>query len=49
LQERVNHIEHRIKNANLYYKNLKPIFKEDDSRFLKTWSDVIEKLKKDWL
>jgi len=49
LQERVNHIENRIKNANLYYKNLKPIFQEDDSRFLKTWSDVIEKLKKDWL
>jgi serine/threonine-protein kinase len=49
LQERINYIEHRIKNAIYYYKNLRPIFQEDDSRFLKTWTDVIEKLKKDWL
>jgi serine/threonine-protein kinase len=49
LQERVNHIERRIKDAIQYYKNLRPIFQDDDSRFLKTWLDVIEKLKKDWL
>jgi serine/threonine-protein kinase len=49
LQERVNYIEDRIRNAIHYYKNLKQIFQDDDSRFLKTWLDVIEKLRKDWL
>jgi len=49
LQERVSYIELRIKNAIQYYKNLKPVFQDDDSRFLKVWLDVIEKLKKDWL
>jgi len=49
LQKRVNYIEDRIKNAIKLYKDLKPIFKEDDSRFLKVWLDVIEKLKQDRL
>ena len=29
-----------------YYKNLKPIFKDDDYKFLKTWLEVIERLQK---
>jgi len=49
LQERVSYIENRIKNAIKYYKNLKPVFQDDDSRFLKVWLDVIEKLKKERL
>jgi Serine/threonine protein kinase len=40
ITERVEYMEEQIKNAIIHYKNLKPIFKEDDSRFLKTWLDV---------
>ena len=47
--ERVDYMEGRIKNAISYYRNLKPIFKDDDSRFLKTWLDVLQKLKQDWM
>lgn len=49
LHERVNYIELKMKNAANYYKNMKLIFQDDDSRFLKVWSEVIDKLKKDWL
>lgn len=49
ISERVDYMEDRIKNAITYYKNLKPIFKDDDSRFLKTWLDVLQKLKQDWM
>jgi len=38
-----------INNAITYYKNLKPIFKDDDYKFLKTWLEVIEKLKEKWM
>lgn len=48
-EERVEYIQERIKNALHYYNNLKPIFKDDDYRFLKTWQDVIEKLKENWM
>lgn len=48
-QDRVEYIQGRVKDAIFYYNNLKPIFKEDDSRFLKTWLDVIEKLKEKWV
>ncbi len=44
LDERVEYIRNRIKKATAYYKNLKPIFKEDDYKFLRTWEDVIAKL-----
>jgi serine/threonine-protein kinase len=47
IAERVGYMEERIINAIEYYKNLKPIFKDDDSRFLKTWLDVLQKLKQD--
>jgi len=46
--ERVEYIETRIKNAIAYYKSLKPIFKDNDSQFLKIWLDVLQKLKKNW-
>lgn len=49
IKERVDFVEQKIKNAIQNYKNLKPIFKDDDSRFLKVWLDVIEKLRKEWL
>lgn len=42
--ERVEYIKERIDNAINYYKNLKPIFKDDDYKFLKTWAEVIAKL-----
>ncbi len=44
--ERINFITERIDNAINYYKHLKPIFKEDDYKFLKTWKEVIGKLQK---
>lgn len=44
VDERVGYIKERIDNAISYYKNLKPIFKEDDYKFLKTWVEVIAKL-----
>jgi len=47
--ERVEYMEEQLKNAITHYKNLKPIFKDDDSHFLKTWLDVLQKLKKDWM
>lgn len=47
--ERVEYMEARIKNAIVHYKSLKPIFKDDDSRFLKVWLDVLQKLKQDWV
>lgn len=49
IKERVDFVEQRIKNAIQNYKNLKPIFKDDDSGFLKVWLDIIEKLRKEWL
>ena len=44
IDERVEYIKDRIANAIGYYKNLKPIFKDDDYKFLKTWVEVIAKL-----
>ena len=49
ISERIDYMELRINNAIKYYKNLKPIFKDDDYRFLKTWLDVLQKLKQDWM
>ena len=42
--ERINFIKNRIETALSYYKNLKPIFKDDDYKYLKTWYDVVTKL-----
>lgn len=44
IDERVEYIKDRIDKAIRYYKNLKPIFKDDDYKFLKTWTEVITKL-----
>lgn len=44
LDERIEYIKTRIDKAIGYYKNLKPIFKDDDYKFLKTWLEVIAKL-----
>lgn len=44
VDKRVEYIKERIESAIEYYKNLKPIFKDDDYRFLKTWTEVIAKL-----
>ncbi len=44
VDKRVEYIKERIHNAIGYYKNLKPIFKDDDYKFLKTWVEVIAKL-----
>ena len=44
IDERVEYIKNVIDNAIVYYKNLKPIFKDDDYKFLKTWMEVIVKL-----
>lgn len=43
-EERVLYIKNRVEKAIGYYKNLKPIFKDDDYKFLKTWMEVIIKL-----
>ncbi|WP_294853460.1 serine/threonine-protein kinase [uncultured Oscillibacter sp.] len=48
-QEKVDYIEERVTQAIQNYKNLKPIFKDDDYRFLKVWLDVIKKLREEWL
>lgn len=44
VNERVKYIKNRIDSAASYYKNLKPIFKDDDYKYLKTWTEVIAKL-----
>lgn len=44
IDERVSYIKGRVEKAIGYYKNLKPIFKDDDYKFLKTWMEVIIKL-----
>lgn len=44
IDERVRNVKERIDMAINYYKNLKPIFKDDDYKFLKTWTDVLMKL-----
>lgn len=49
IHERVAYMEERIENAIKHYKSLKPIFKDEDSRFLKIWLDVIKKLNEEWL
>jgi len=49
IEERVNYLENSINTALTYYKNLKPIFKDDDFKFLKVWLEVINKLKKNWM
>lgn len=49
ISDRVEYIEMMINNAIYYYKNLKPIFKDDDYKYLKTWLEVIEKLKVNWM
>ena len=49
ISDRVEHLEMMINDAITYYKNLKPIFKDDDYKFLKTWLEVIEKLKEKWM
>lgn len=46
VDERVEYVKERVKSAIEYYKNLKPIFKDDDYKFLKTWLEVIERLQK---
>ena len=48
-KEKVEIIEQRIKNSIIYHQVLKPIFKQEDYTYLKTWLDVIQELKKDWL
>ena len=49
IEERVNFIEQVIKDAIDNYKNLKPIFKDDDYKFLKVWLEVIKKLREEWI
>ncbi len=49
IAERVDYMESQITNAITYYKNLKPIFKDEDSRFLKTWLEVVQKLRHEWM
>lgn len=44
IDERVEYIKSIINNAMFFYKNLKPIFKDDDYKFLRTWMEVIVKL-----
>jgi Serine/threonine protein kinase len=48
-QDKVDYIEERVTQAIQNYKSLKPIFKDDDYRFLKVWLDVIKKLREEWL
>lgn len=45
VDKRVEYIRDRITKAIDYYKNLKPIFKDDDYKYLKTWIEVIDKLR----
>lgn len=45
---RLDYIEERIRKAILYYKNLTPIFKENDYNFLRTWLKVIPDLRKQY-
>lgn len=48
IPERIDYIQNRISIALKYYENLKPIFKESDYSFLKTWDKVIKQLRKDY-
>ncbi|MFW6030380.1 MAG: serine/threonine-protein kinase, partial [Halanaerobiales bacterium] len=49
VKERVHYIENRIKKAINYYKELRPIFKDDDYKYLRNWLEVINKLKERWI
>ncbi len=44
VDERVRYVKERIDTAVNYYGNLKPVFKDADYKFLKTWADVLNKL-----
>lgn len=44
VNERIEYMKGRIDDAIGYYKNLKPIFREDDYKYLRTWVEVIVKL-----
>lgn len=46
--QRVDYIEERIDKAMIYYKSLKPIFKENEYAFLKNWKKVVKQLRKDY-
>ncbi|MCG8485170.1 MAG: serine/threonine protein kinase [Clostridia bacterium] len=47
--DRVDYIENRVKMAIDYYKDLRPVFKSEDSKYLKNWLEVIYKLKERWI
>lgn len=49
IEDRVDLIERRIKDGIENYKNLKPIFKDNDSDYLKKWLEVIDRLRKERL
>ncbi len=49
IEERVTYVEMQIKDAIQNYKKLKPIFRDEEAKFLTVWLDVIKKLKDNWL
>lgn len=46
ISQRLDFIELRIKNAIIFYKELSPIFKENDYNYLRIWQRVIPDLRK---
>ncbi len=46
ISQRIDFIELRIKNAITFYKELSPIFKENDYNYLKIWQRIIPDLRK---
>ena len=48
MSQKVSFIEQRIQNAIVYHQALRPIYKDDEFNYLKTWLTVIDELKKVW-
>ena len=49
IPERVSYIEEKVRTAISNYKELRPIFKDDEYKYLNVWLEVIIKLKEEWL
>jgi len=46
IPKRLDYLEARIKKAISYYRDLAPVFKDNDYNFLRTWQKVIADLRK---
>lgn len=48
IPNRLDYMEERIKKAISYYKELTPIFKENEYNFLRTWQKIIPELRRQY-